>query len=684
MMAGFWGKLGWAFAIISLWSGMAISAMPEDAGRRGPESAPAELIVKYRTKVEGARAEIHRRLGSRRLKGFPALAMERVKVRSGMRIADAIREFESNPDVEYAEPNFRVRAFNTPGDPSYSKLWGMVKMHAPAAWDTSTGSTDVVVAVIDSGIDYNHPDLKGNLWVNVMEKNGSGGMDDDANGVIDDIYGYNAITGGGNPFDDEGHGTHVAGTIGAVGDNGVGVAGVNWKVRIMACKFLDDDGEGTTADAIDCLHYVAEMKRRGVNIVATSNSWGGEDNSRALSDAIKAQQDILFIAAAGNDGTDNDSTPSYPANFDLPNVISVAATNSSDSRASYSQYGRRTVHLGAPGSSIYSTFPGNGYATLSGTSMATPHVSGLAALIKAASPNPAIDWRGIRNLLLAGGEPVSSLSGKTITGRRLDAAGSLNCHDSRVFSVLRFPATVQTGVSATLSALSINCDAPLGPVTAMLSGRETIELKDDGVPPDQAADDGIFTAIFTPTGSKESFYFSSPAGAEQIGDAPPQSIDTIPPLLTLNGVATPTRETSQTVSGTVETDITPAVSVLAPASAGPVTVSGSSWSCRITGLSKGDNAITVKATDAAGNVTSKQGSVRIIFPDGSMDGSGVVTLTDAMKALKISVGMISPTPEDLLHGDVAPVVNGASAPDGRIDIGDALAILKKMVGILTF
>jgi subtilisin family serine protease len=256
------------------------------------------------------------------------------------------------------------------------------------------------------------------------------------------------------------------------------------------------------------------MKRRGVNIVATNNSWGGPAYSRALQDTIDAQRDILFITAAGNDGTNSDLTPTYPANFDLPNVVAVAASTSADALATYSQYGRRTVHVTAPGDAIYSTSPGNGYATHSGTSMAAPHVTGLAALIKAT--HPTADWRGIKNLLLSGGAPLPALAGKTVSGRQIDAFGSITCLDSRVFSALRVPAPVTPGVPATLSALSVNCDAPLGPVTVALSGGEVIVLRDDGIAPDLAAGDGVFTATFTPNRSAETFYFSSPAGSEQL------------------------------------------------------------------------------------------------------------------------------------------------------------------------
>ncbi|ABB31432.1 peptidase S8 and S53 subtilisin kexin sedolisin [Geobacter metallireducens RCH3] len=474
-----------------------------------------ELIVKYREGVsEEGKAEGHRRHGSERKKEFRDLNMEQVKIRPGLGVENAVKEFEADDDVEYAEPNYLLKASKIPTDPKFYSTWGMAKINAPAAWDNTTGSAGVVVAVIDSGVDYNHPDLKANMWINQAELNGKPGIDDDGDGVVDDIYGYNGVNNNGNPMDNNGHGTHVAGTIGAVGNNGIGVAGVNWTVKIMACKFLDANGSGYTSDAIECLQYVKKMKSRGVNIVATNNSWGGGGYSRALYDTINSQRDILFITAAGNAAANNDTTPSYPADYNLPNIIAVAATTSTDGLASFSNYGRRTVMVGAPGYSILSTYPNNQYAYLSGTSMATPHVTGLAALIKA--KYPTMDWRGIKNLILSGGDRPSSLAAKTVTGRRIDAFGSLTCVDSRVFSALTYPATLQPGVATTLSALSINCSKPAGPVTVSLSTGGVLTMRDDGVYPDLAAGDGIFTGSWTPTGTAETLNFSSPVGAETV------------------------------------------------------------------------------------------------------------------------------------------------------------------------
>ena len=445
-----------------------------------------------------------------------------------MTVEEAVALYSAEPDVEYAEPNFIVSILATPNDPRFGELWGLhntgqtggtpdTDIDAPEAWDIATGSSDVVVAVIDTGVDYTHEDLSANMWVNPGEIPGNG-IDDDGNGYIDDIYGIDTRNNDSDPFDDNGHGTHVSGTIGAVGDNGIGVAGVNWHVKIIACKFLNYRGYGYTADAVECLQYVKGLKDSGINIIATSNSWGcgGSEDcySQSLYDAINAQREILFIAAAGNDNQDNDSYPSFPANYYLPNLLSIAATDHNDARASFSDYGRRSVHVGAPGVDVLSSLPGNGYGSKSGTSMATPHVSGLAALIK--SEDPGRDWRAIKNLILSGGDNIASMSGKTITGKRLNAFGSLNCTDSPVFSILKYPATLEVGVPETLSVLSINCSEPVGPVGAFTSDGLQIDMLDDGIDPDMATGDGIFTGTFVPVKTGEKISFSSEAGAEEI------------------------------------------------------------------------------------------------------------------------------------------------------------------------
>lgn len=269
-----------------------------------------------------------------------------------------------------------------------------------------------------------------------------------------------------SPFDDNGHGTHVSGIIGASGNNCLGVVGINWNVQLLTCKFIDSTGSGQTSDAISCLDYVLQMKSKGYNIVATNNSWGGGEYSQALTDAIQAQQQagILFIAAAGNEFSDNDVVPTYPANTVLPNVISVAATTRADALAVFSNTGRHTVHLGAPGQEILSTLPGSNYGVLSGTSMATPHVTGAVALL--AAQNRTLDWRALKNLILSGGDARSSLV-QTVTGKRLNLNGSMTCSGKTVEGRL-LPANDAVagtvGVALTLQALNVNCAQPAGNV----------------------------------------------------------------------------------------------------------------------------------------------------------------------------------------------------------------------------
>ncbi len=483
-----------------------------------------ELLVKFKAGVSAKdKSLIHARHGAKKIKEFARLGIHHVKLNKGISVEEAIDSYQKDPDVEYAEPNYQVTLHSIPGDPLFNQLWGLYNtgqtggtpgadISATEAWDITTGDNNVVVAVIDTGIDYNHEDLLANVWLNTGEISGNK-IDDDGNGYVDDMHGINVITGTGDPLDDHGHGTHVSGTIGAAANNGFGVAGINWNIKIIACKFLDSTGGGYTDGAVECLEYVWALKQRGVNIIATSNSWGGAGYSRALYDAINAQQNILFIAAAGNSHADNDQGGFYPANYFLPNVIAVAATDHNDNIASFSNYGRRSVSVGAPGVNILSSLPG-GYGIYSGTSMATPHVTGIAALIK--SQDMTRDWKAIRNLVFAGGDNVSAMNGITITGKRINAFGSLTCIDSPVFSALGYVSPFTAGIPITLSALSINCSSPVGPVTVTTSSGEFIELHDDNVAPDLAAGDGIFSATWTPLVDTSYLIFSSPAGTERV------------------------------------------------------------------------------------------------------------------------------------------------------------------------
>lgn len=422
-------------------------------------------------------------------------------------IDENIRLLESFPGVLYAEPDYPLHALDiTPNDPSFKEQWGLISMNMPAAWEISQGSNQVIVATIDTGIDYRHPDLASNIWQNKDEIPGNK-LDDDDNGFIDDFYGVNMVNQTGDPFDDEGHGTHVAGIIAAQGNNHIGIAGVAWNTKILPCKFLDSNGSGNTSDAIACLDYVYLLKKKGVNIVATNNSYGGPSSSRAFYDAIRAQADagILFITAAGNDGKNNDTYNSYPANYNLPNVISVAAVDKKGALASWSNRGSNTVHVGAPGVGILSTFPGNKYQILEGTSMATPYVTGLAALIKAAKPTLAM--AEIRNLILTSGQPTHTLNQTTITGRQIAAfgtngLGALQCDNqvvARLLSPQKNNIVLYKGESIQVSYLFVNCEKPALENRFDISGNNNVSLTfyDDGTHGDLYASDGVFVAQFT-------------------------------------------------------------------------------------------------------------------------------------------------------------------------------------------
>jgi len=383
------------------------------------EHKPGEVIIKFKNIADEEVVRTLSNVGITVLKQFGTLGVYHCDT-GGKSVSQAIKECEADPNVVYAEPNYIYRRFVEPNDPQFSQLYGMTITDSPAAWDIQTGSKSVIVGVIDTGVDWDHEDLGDNIWTNTAEIP-SNNTDDDGNGFVDDVRGWDFKNDDNNPDDDNDHGTHVSGTIGAVGNNGVGVVGVNWQVSIMPLKFLGGDGSGSLDDALGCILY-------GVNNGAKvlSNSWGGGGFSQSLEDAIQFANDngVLFIAAAGNESRDNDSFPSYPANYEVPNVISVAASTSSDNLASFSNRGRNTVHLAAPGQDIRSTTKGNTYNTFSGTSMATPHVSGAAALIWAQFPG--LSMAQIKMRILGGVDRVASFSDATSTGGRLNVNNSIS------------------------------------------------------------------------------------------------------------------------------------------------------------------------------------------------------------------------------------------------------------------
>jgi subtilisin family serine protease len=391
---------------------------------------PYVILVKFKPGfAESDKAIVRSQVGGIRLDKIPSVpGLESISTQIDPKVA--ADQISRMPWVEYAEPDYTVHASVIPNDPSFGSLWGMnntgqsggvpnADIDAPEAWDIFTGSSNTVVAVIDTGIQRTHPDLAANMWTNPNEIAGNG-IDDDNNGRIDDTNGWDFVNGDNDPMDDNGHGTHCAGTIGGVGNNGAGVAGVNWNVKLVALKFLSSGGSGSTSNAVLAVDY---CRRTGIKI--SNNSWGGGGFSQSLYDAINNASSIghIFVAAAGNNGSNNDSAAFYPANYNLNNLIAVASIDRYGNRSSFSNYGATTVDLGAPGSSIVSTVPTDGYATYSGTSMATPHVTGAIALLWGFKPNWT--WQQVKDGILSTVRPSTAMNGITVTGGVLNVRNAL-------------------------------------------------------------------------------------------------------------------------------------------------------------------------------------------------------------------------------------------------------------------
>ena len=417
------------------------------------EEERAEVIVRFRP---GTSLEQMERLAARlndrvedhyeHVRGYAV-----VEDSDGLDAAAVAGEYMAQAEVEWAEPNMRIEldpdfgesdsmerlhapSADKPNDPLLGEQWGLINtgqrsgkskadIGALHAWlKKTTGSEEVVVAVLDTGVDYTHSDLMNNIW---LRPESLAPYQDKQLGTVNDEHGYNAADNNGDPMDDNGHGTHCAGIIGAEGDNGRGIAGVNWRVQIMPLKFLDGSGSGTTKNAIEAINYVIDRKKKGVNVRVISASWGSTARSRGLEEAIKraGEEGILFVAAAGNSSVNNDRTPHYPSSYPLPNVLAVAALDRHDQLASFSNYGERSVHVGAPGKEILSTWLEEDFREASGTSMATPMVSGVAALLLAVEPKLTVTE--LRERLIKSVEPVEGLRGKVASGGRTCAAAAL-------------------------------------------------------------------------------------------------------------------------------------------------------------------------------------------------------------------------------------------------------------------
>lgn len=437
--------------LFSVCQAYAHSAYAQDAL---PDHVPGEVVVKFRDAASSRAgyvkvlSTIHSRLGAESIQTVRPLETDSsvavLKMQDDGLTASALKVLEGEPAVVFSEPNYIYHTMVTadsaqgvPNDANFAKQWNMhnggqkdsagktgvpgIDLNILPLWQQGiTGKKDVVVAIIDTGIQWDHPDLKNNIYTNPGEV-ANNRKDDDDNGFIDDIHGWNFQKNSSNSNDDNGHGTHCAGVIGAAGNNKIGVSGVNWKVSLMPVKFLSANGSGTMTDAVNAINYARMMK---VNVM--SNSWGGGGFSQTVYDAVKATSDagILFVAAAGNDGKDNDGkSPSYPASFDLPNIVSVAAIDNNEKIAKFSNYGATKVHVAAPGVNIFSTYKKSGYKSLSGTSMAAPHVAGIAALMLSESPNLTADE--VKSRLIKTSAPSANLSGKVASQGRVDATAAV-------------------------------------------------------------------------------------------------------------------------------------------------------------------------------------------------------------------------------------------------------------------
>ena len=404
------------------------------ADARRPEYVEGEVLISFRPDARPNDVQaILRDLGAQRMRKFRRTPGERDKIAKP--VADAVAKYRNHPAVRFIEPNYYLYADNVPNDASFPLQWSLqntgqqggtpgADIHAVQAWDQTTGSSQVVIAIVDTGMDMTHPDLAANLYTNPGEIPDNG-LDDDGNGLVDDVHGFDFANFDGDPTDDNGHGTHVAGTIGAVGNNGIGVAGITWRVQLLPLKFLDASGSGTTGDAIDCIDYAVAAGATAINA-----SWGAPQAPQALLAAIAAANDagVLFVAAAGNTSSNNDDYPNFPSGFDLPNVISVGSSARSDERSGFSNYGPTTVDLFAPGTQILSTLPGNTYGVASGTSMATPHVTGALALLK--SRFPTMRAPTMKAIALAATDRIPALAGLSVSGGRLNVARMMEGVDS--------------------------------------------------------------------------------------------------------------------------------------------------------------------------------------------------------------------------------------------------------------
>jgi subtilisin family serine protease len=634
-------------AIVLLLSALPAHAQPPAAVEliQGRAAAAGEVLVKFRgTATADTHRQVRRQEDADVLEPVGGAGALRLRSRS-KGVGALMQSLGGRPDVEYVEPNYIVHTQETlSNDASLGSLWGLrntgqviggvagtpgADVKATKAWDVTTGSSGIVVGVVDTGVDYNHPDLAANMWTapHAFTVTIAGQTITCDTGT----RGFNAINNTCNPADDNNHGTHVSGTIGATGNNAAGVVGVNWTTRIMGLKFLGASGSGSTANAINAIEFAVQAKLAfgaGANVRVLSNSWGGGGFSQSLLNQINRANThgMLFVAAAGNSGSNNDITPSYPASYNAPNVVAVAATDNRDGLASFSSYGASSVDLGAPGVYVLSTIRNSGYAYFNGTSMATPHVSGAAALVLSVC---ALDTAGLRSNLLASVDPIASLAGKTVTGGRLNADTAVRAcattppPPSADFTVSATPAssTVTSGVSTTytvsvqatsgspgaiglsVSGLPANATWTFSPTSVTDSGTSILTVTTAGV----AA--GTSTLTITGTGAG----LTRTATVQLVVQAPSSTgdfaVSATPSSRAIKAGSSTTYSVTVTPSGGFTGTVSLSATGLpsgATASFSPSSVAGGSGSSTLTVSTKGNtaaNTYTVTIRGTSGGLT---------------------------------------------------------------------------------
>ena len=635
-------------------------------------------------------------------------------ITSNRTLDQTLSVLRANPDVVYAEPNFILSINAIPDDPQFTNLYGLdnnaqttggvidADIDAPEAWDIETGA-NMIVAVIDSGLDYNHVDILGNVWSNSGEI-ANNGIDDDGNGYVDDVRGWDFANSDNDPMDDNNHGTHVSGTIAATGNNGVGVTGVNWSARVMPLKFITAAGTGATADAIAAIDYAVANGARIINA-----SWGGSFFSQALFDAIFAANTagVLFVAAAGNNGTDNDITPNYPASYDIPNIISVAATDNADALAAFSNFGATSVDLGAPGVSILSTIPANGYASFSGTSMASPHVAGVAAL--ALSREPTLSAAGLKSALLDNTDPVASLPGRTVTGGRLNAFNTLSSIGAPVppppvvVTVSPDSATVPVGGNIQFSATgsttaytwSVNSTAASitsagGLLTGLAPGIVTVTATDTTGNADSSANINIIQVQITPasatlsTSATQQFTVAGgfPPYAWSSSNPAIASVDAATGLLTALAAGTVVLSVVDNIGATASTNnivitqpvVTPQTAVLAVNATLQFSATGGAapytWSTNNTAVANINASTAVLSALTSGTMT-----VTAVDANGATASSAVITVR--------TITVSPPTASVETAGTLQFTVAGGAAPYNWTSSNPTIATVNTTTGLLT-